>query len=276
MLEQAPKSHQEILRERFDNDHIEGDTFSFDDPDQGKSTTLKISKLNKILGAGSYASWVADVDVELANESDTVHKTHRMVLKRYRSEESDVDKHIEQSYKNYRLLKSTGIPTWDTYRINYEHKLALMTLGARDGDTLITVNDGESHVSNEMFEKNPITVVANFKEFISQVKSIIDTTSEHVLRLHSDAWGVTFKPVDGKPGTYILTPVIADLDGIDTSDNPFYETHYGAGIQDAWKRENLQFLNNALYGILPGNDEEKRAFADLVTFKVANPVSGDH
>ena len=90
-----------------------------------------------------------------------------------------------------KILQSTGIPTWDTYRINYEHKLALMTLGARDGDTLITVNDGESHVSNEMFEKNPITVVANFKEFISQVKSIIDTTSEHVLRLHSDAWGVT-------------------------------------------------------------------------------------
>ena len=271
MLEQAPKSHQEIIREQFDTDHIEGNTFSFEDPDQGKSTTLKISKLNKILGSGSYASWVADVDVELANESDTAHKTHRMALKKYRADEPHVDTHVEQAYKNYRLLKSTGIPTWGTYRINREHKLALMTLGAKDGETLITVNDGEDHASNEMFEKNPITVIANFKEFISQIKSIIDTTSEHVLRLHSDAWGIAFKPVEGKPGPYILTPLIADLDGIDTSDDPYYETHYGADIQDAWKRENLQFLSSALFGILPGNDEEKRAFADVITFKVANP-----
>ncbi len=267
MLEQAPQSYQEIYRERFDNDHIIGNTFSFDDPDQGKSTVLKISKLNSILGEGAYASWVADVDVELAGDSGTEKKTHRMALKKYRENEPRVDEHVQQSYKNFRLLKSKGIATWDTYRINQEHKLALMTLGARNEGVLVTVNDKGEHASKEVFEKNPMDAVANFGEFISQTKSIIAKLREHVLRVNTDAWGIEFVPVEGKPGAYKLRLLVADLDGIDTSDNPYNIENYGADIQDAWNRENLYFLHIALRGILPGDKKEKEAFADVVVHK---------
>jgi len=269
MLEDVPKSYQEIYLELFKSDGVEGNTFSFDDPDQGKSTDLKISKLNKILGAGAYARWVADVDVELPNESGTKNKTHRMALKKYREEPyreelQNDNGNVGQSYKNYRLLKSKGIPTWDTYRINEEHQLVLMTLGANDNEALITANDGDDHISNKIFEENPFREVVNLDDFISQIRLIIAKLNEYTLRLHIDSWGIAFKPVGDKVGSYELRPLIADLDTVDTSDNPYYKKHYGSDIKEDWTRENFEFLGIALRKIYPGSSEEKNAFSRLV------------
>ncbi|MEN9647220.1 MAG: hypothetical protein RLY57_24 [Candidatus Parcubacteria bacterium] len=268
MPEEAPKDYYQIRQEKIEGDEIEGKVLSFDDLERGKSTDLKINKINRILGSGSYASWVAEVNVELAKDQSSEKKTHNMVMKRYREEGTDATRNLERSYRNHRTLQSKGIPTWDTYRINEEHKLALMTLGIKDNETLLTATDIGEHPSIELFKQNPLEEVANFDDFVEQVKSILIKANENIFRLRVDMWGVVFKPIADNPGAYELRAIVADLDSLDRSEEPFYQRHYGADIKQRWVQENLDNLSAALFGIYPGNREEKRSFADLIIEKV--------
>ena len=253
-----------LLEKFIKHDNIEGKVFSFDDPEQGKSTRLRINKVNRVLGSGDYSKWVAEVNVGLENDAGSEKKTHTMVIKRYQDEGVDATKDFIKSYKNYKAIYKAGIPTWDTYRINEENKLALMTLGAKEGQILITANDYRDRPEMEMFKLNPVKQIQNLDEFIARISMIFKKASLHGFRLRTDMYGLVFKPQGNKAGVYELDVLISDLDGLDVSTDPYYIAHYGDKIKETWEKENKDNLGNALWCIFPGTADQKREFEESI------------
>jgi hypothetical protein len=113
--------------------------------------------------------------------------------------------------------------------------------------------------------------VLNEDDFVSQLRSILQKTDEHVLRIQADTWGIVFKAVNNKPGSYELKPIITDLDGVDTGDRVWYQQAYRTdkeGLRDIWKKENLDFLSSALRGIYPGDRDHSIAFDKHIMSKL--------
>ena len=250
--------------------HLEGRVLKFDDPDTGKSTEVKIVKVNRILGGGD-GGRVSEVEVEVSNEDGTKTKTITMAIKEY----WDVSKeYLKESYDNYRMLLEADIATWPTYRINEENYTALMTLGSKDGSILLSGNDsiGE-HYSNEHFEKNPLKEIENIDEFVEKLKEMLEKINAKVYRTTSDKWFFIFKPSSASTGSYEIDSLIGDLEIIDKGSNPYYKRAYGPDLEESFVRENLSHLETALFGafaVAAGNREAGRAFSKMVMDRLKN------
>ena len=192
-MESNPNKYFIDQEQSIKEDNIEGRVFSFDDPQQNKSTRLKINKINRILGSGSHSRWVAEVNVGLRNDTNTEKATHNMVIKRYEEMGTNAVEDLRQSYRNYKAFQKVGIPTWDTYRINETHKLALMTLGVKNNDILITANDNDE-LNMERFKENPVEKIENIDEFAKEASLILKKANMYGYRLRYDNYGVIFKP----------------------------------------------------------------------------------
>ena len=231
-------------------ENITGRTFSFSDPDQNKSTDVSIVRVNRLLGKGSYG-WVAEVEVALTNEKDPQKHIHKMALKKY-YETRDSLESLKRSYNNYRMLKKAEIPTWDTYRINEEDRMVLMSLGTTEEEFLVTLNDDEEkHSGLAHLRKNPVKDIENMEEFFDQLKSILGKLKSNVYRLHADAWGFSFKENLDKPGLYKVRALVADLDGVDDSNNDFVRKVYGFRLEKNFERENREYLGVNLKNVFP-------------------------
>ena len=261
-----------------------GKVIPFSDPDLNKTTDVEISKINQILGRGGFSDWVADVEIRIVNEHIGKSKTHCMALKKYKEDESgeeSVEKMIQRSYNNFKILKTIKIPTWETYRTNIEEKLVLMTLGIKEGEKLFTTNDVNGPKTKPFLEK-PIRQIGNFYEFKNQIKSILKILNANKLSLNADSWGVVFTPSTKGADTYDLKPVIADLDFVNshvidkTTKYQIVKTE-PAKLDTIGGRENevdtetshtieqnLNTLFIALFFIYPGTDDEKRHFANSI------------
>ncbi len=259
--------HFAYLEKVIKRDNIEGKVFSFDDPEQNKSTRLKINKVNRILGSGSYSRWVAEVNVELENDTRIEKTTHNMVIKRYEGKKTDATQDLKQSYENYKALKEIEIPTWTTYRIKEEHKLALMTLGIKEGEILLTAND-DDQIDIAPLKENPVKKIDNLDEFVLKASQILEKVNIHGYRLSADSYGVIFKPQQNALGVYNIDIIISDLDNLGSSTDPFYVEHYGDDIKERWKKENKDALETALFCIFPGNRGQKERFAKSVTSQI--------
>lgn len=234
---------------------IEGKILTFRDLDNNKETPLKISKIGDTLGNGSFGEWVKEVTVEFENDTTANPVEHHMVLKKYFGEGASP---LLKSYTNYTMLKKASIPTWTTYRINQENNLALMTNANQENGVLVTAN-GLSAYSKEKFEKNPITVVQNMHEFVDELVNICNRANEAGYRLRADTWGVLFTPDVESPGKYTLSALIADLDNLETAEDPYYVRVHGPDkIKEKWKEENSDFLFSALVCIYPSKYSEER------------------
>lgn len=253
-------------RKKMEEDKIEGNVFSFDDPEKNKSTRLKINKVIRVLGSGCYSWWVAEVNVELADQTGSEEVTHNMAIKRYGGEKARQD--LKKSHNNYRTLKEAEIPTWDTYRINEEHKLALMTLGVKENEIMRTANDFDSKPDTEWFKRNPVEKIENLDEFVKKASLILKKLNAHGYRLRGDSYGIVFKPQPNASGVYDLDIIVADLDSLDKSDNPYYQNAYGKNIKKAWEKENKESLSAALFCAFPGNRDQKVAFVESIMNRI--------
>ena len=266
-MERKPENYFASQKESIKKDKIESGIFSFNDPEQHKSTRLKINKVNRVLGSGSYSRWVAEVNVELANDTATEKKTHNMVIKRYEEEGSDAVQDLRESYENFRALKKIDMSTWDTYRINEEHKLALMTLGVKENEILLTANDSDE-INIDQFRGNPVKKIENLNEFVAKASLILEKANMYGYRLRADTYGAIFKPQPNNPGVYKLDIIISDLDSLDSSKDPHYIENYGNDIKERWREENKDNLSNALWCIFPGSRDEKEAFRESIMSKI--------
>jgi hypothetical protein len=285
--ESAPEENvHEYQEHAFEHAGILGKTLDFEDPDNQKSTPVTIARLNEILGSGSVADWVASVNVEIANEDGTAKKSRDMVLKHYsdsahRSGEimDEYDRKmgrkesgspLRRSYNTYRMLRDAGIATWDTYRINEENRVALMTLGVDEKETLRTTNDRDHVVRprDRQLIENPLTEIESEAEFVQGLRSILDKADASGLNLDPDSWAVAFAPSD-KSGAYRLRAMIADFDSIEPIEaSRLVKALFPGTVRRAVRERNLENLNTALWGIQIGTREEKNEFANGIVQKV--------
>ena len=279
------KNVHESQEKAFNEEQIVGSVLDFEDPDHHKSTTVKIVGLNEVLGSGSVADWVASVNVEIANEDGSDQKTRTMVLKHYadhayRSMEIIAQtmrvKHLsplQESYENYQMLKGAGIATWKTFRINEKKRVALMTLGADDGEVLRTTNDREYALRprDQMLVEHPLTEIENRTEYLEEIRSILDKADMLSLALSADSWGTVFAPSEDpeKSGSYILHALICDFDSLEKLPvSPITKALFGRMVKKATRKRNLDELSAALFGIFLGESEEKRALADGIVKEI--------
>jgi len=230
-----------------------GKTIPFSDPNLDKTTDVKINKINRILGKGTFASWVADIEIEVANEKTEKTKTRNMAIKKY-TEDEKVEEYILRSYDNFKILKNLKIPTWDTYRLNIKERLALMTLGCKENEILFTTNDINGPKA-EPFLESPIKEIENIDEFIAQLKSILKILNENSMSLNGDSWGFVLRSNKEKEGFYSLTALAADID--------FVNTHKNEDVEKI-KGYNEHNLIVALHFMYPGTKQEKDKFVDFV------------
>ncbi|MEI6480671.1 MAG: hypothetical protein WCO12_04150 [bacterium] len=169
----------ESFRQQVEEDNIEGKVLNFDDSDMGKSTPVLINKVNDFLGSGDCSLWIASANVGMFKDTEGKH-VRDIVLKRFRGGgRSSAEEELNQNYKSYKTLKAMGLPTFDTFRINMEHKIALMTLETKAGGILLTSNDTYSAKDKAPFLENPIKEIANLDDFVAKVKSILDKNVEN-------------------------------------------------------------------------------------------------
>ncbi len=228
-----------------------GKIITFDSPEQQKSTKVKIIKVHKVLGYGAISSWVADVEIELVDVPDA--QPFRMAIKKFREDDLDsvIDSatDLKNSYLNHRILQRIGVPTWNTYRINEDEKMALMTLGTYGDNVVVTGND-----ASNFFDKNPIIQIRNQKELSFEILQSLNVLESNGYRLKSDAWGISFTALKDQPGTYDVHLIAADLDTLENVNDPEYKEKYPEGI------DNRQQLLRALWDIYPGSEDQKQLF----------------
>ena len=255
-----------FLAKKIEREGVVGSTFDFSDPDQEKSTCVMVKNVNNVLGFGDFSSWVASVNVELVNGSHS--RLKNMVIKKF-AHDADFDgPALRQSYDNFKRCKAAGLPTWTTYRINEEHRMALMTLGTHDASTLRTANDyGILREQHTQFDENPVLKINNLDDLALKCKDILTKEDVAGIRLRRDAYGVIFQALDGQPGVYNVDILVADFDSIDDAMDPRYSDQY-SDIKTAWQEENVVNMADALRRAHPGKKQERKSFADMVMEKV--------
>jgi hypothetical protein len=179
-----------------------------------------------------------------------------------------VRNYLKLSYINYRILKRIGVPTWVTYRINEQHRLALMTLGEKENGILLTTNDFDNIIKERQFAENPVLKIENEGEFIAKVLLILEKLDTHGYKLHPDSYGVIFTPQQNSPGTYRIDIIVSDLDNLNDSKNPIFIEHYGEDLKKRWREENKHNLGTALFGVFPGNRTQKSRFEKSIISKL--------
>ncbi|MEI8337960.1 MAG: hypothetical protein WCF92_02310 [bacterium] len=256
----------------IEEDKVIGETFDFEDPFNKKTTPVCLKKINQVLGWGEQARWVADVDVEVISEDLSNIKTRKMVVKKFNNENTNGDKNLVDSYFIFQLLKKFKFPTWDTYRINREHLMALMTSKATENEIILTgldtIINGQRII--EFFKNNPIKQISNLDDFVENAKVMINRMdSEDVqFRIWPHQYGVAYKPVASTPGFYEANLLIADLDRLDISIEEPFKQEPKDEIRKTWKADNLKNLRTALKLDFPGTPEERELFVELVMSKI--------
>lgn len=235
-----------------------GKTITFSDPDLEKNSSVIISKINRILGKGSFCDWVADVQIEIPDEKMVEKKTKSMAIKKYKENE-EVEQQIQRSYNNFKILKKLNISTWDTYRINLSNRLVLMTLGCKNDEILLTTNDVNGP-KKEFFKNNPIHKIENIDEFVLQLKDILHNLNKSMISLNADSWGFVFTANKDLKDVYSIRAVVADIDFLN-SHTTEEEKHIPS--------KNLWSLILALKFMYPGTEEEIEEFKEDITIKVS-------
>lgn len=168
-------------------------------------------------------------------------------------------------------MRGLGIATWDTYRINQDHRIVLMTLAAKENQVLLTTNNYKLEgLTADFFEKNPVQKVENIGEFTDYLVDILEKAIQADIVIYHDCWGFIFSAVD-KEGNYKIAPIISDLDS-------FKEYTFADGTPDYKQKEikseiptqNLQNLFTSLFVAYPGSREAKNDFVN----KIMNELSG--
>ncbi|MCB9805993.1 hypothetical protein H6775_02410 [Candidatus Nomurabacteria bacterium] len=186
-----------------------GQEIEFTDLESDRTTNIHVRQFLGQLGHGVFSSWVAKFSVSLESDSDI---THQMVIKKYK-ERQDVDleipEKIQTAYRNFFKIKKAGIPTWDTYRVNLEKRMILMTLGKKDGDIFLTAND--LHRQSNILSGLPDSIeIENIDSLKDQAKDIINRLDDSKFALSADCPGLRLSPTgDGK---FTAEIIMADLD----------------------------------------------------------------
>jgi len=257
----------EIEKQLAKEENIEGKILNFDDPKLGKSTPVRINKINNILGSGDCSFWIADTNIEVAEENKSDHHNLNVVLKKFRGgmiHKKDtnierVSKELMDNYQTYKVFKTMGLPTFDTFRVNIEHGLALMTLKTKDGAVLLNTNDMYSGKDRAPFVENPIKEISNLDDFVEKLRSILNKTIANRFCPETSSYGIIFKPGDGTSGLYEL-----DVMFVDFGARAFKRYDVDEYFDKEIIKDNLENLESALSLIFPGTDDEKSDFRKKV------------
>ena len=205
----------------------EGATLPFLEIKSGKVSVATISDINKIIGRGNFAEWVASVNVHLIEDTNE-ERTRTMVLKRFKDTAlENGEENMEKSAQMFQKIKGAGIPTWTTYRSSPRNRMVLMTLGINDNEhtSFITYNDPGAIIETRL-DIDPKKI--NSSEISSEIDDICAKAARANIFLTADSFGYILEHNH-------INVIVSDFDMLDEYSGFGFISVYEKNIEAAKK-----------------------------------------
>ncbi len=114
-----------------------------------RNSKVRIDRIVAPLGWGYFSKYVAEVEASVALGNDEYSPRHNFVIKQFNDAKQLIDGQLtldakskaEDCFRSWQMLRELGLRTWQTFRINPERGMALMTSGNLDGKLAIMPNN---------------------------------------------------------------------------------------------------------------------------------------
>ncbi|MDP3778620.1 MAG: hypothetical protein Q8R30_01050 [bacterium] len=174
--------------------------------DSKKETSVTIKKFEDSLGSGNFSDWVKEARVSVSGDNKS--REAIFVIKKFSAEQF-----AEKAVEKFKILKDAGLKTWNTYRINTENGIVLMTNGNSEEKGLLTCNENRSRLAEELSE-HKIKSIKNFDSFLQNIFTQAQKADEQGLYIHRDTYGFFIDRHAPETEETDIDFVLADTDNV--------------------------------------------------------------